>query len=327
MKKPDIGLTAWQHSTNHNRMIEFQQEHSSPADSSETSDHKKSPDNNSSGVELTYFGSSAFQLTSPAGLTVMLDPWRNHPSRHWDWYFKDFPLTPADIGVSTHAHFDHDALHRLDASVLLDRLIGKYSFGDICIEGIADKHATDASAALYDFRQIMLDFDGIDITPPDNPRSWDNCLIVVETGGLRILHWGDNRHDPSDDIWQRLGPIDVLLIPIDDSQHVLSFESVDAIIEKLRPRYVVPHHYYIRTVTQRQSTLLPPANWLATHSDNVSETNSATVLLKPESDVVKHVAKHAGDHGADIRTDFKSEIIYFADHVNFDTKTWREAEE
>ena len=106
MKKPDIGLTAWQHASNHNRMIEFQQELSSPA-KSEASDRKNSGDDNSEGVELTYFGSSAFRLTSPAGLTVMLDPWRNHPSRHWDWYFKDFPLTPVDIGVSTHAHFDH----------------------------------------------------------------------------------------------------------------------------------------------------------------------------------------------------------------------------
>ena len=47
----------------------------------------------------------------------MIDPWRNYPSRTWDWYFHDFPVTLVDVGVSTHAHFDHDALHRLDAHV------------------------------------------------------------------------------------------------------------------------------------------------------------------------------------------------------------------
>ena len=65
-------------------------------------------------VELAYCGTGASQLTSPADMTAMLVPWRNHPSHRWDRYSRDFPLTAADIGI-------HDALHRLDASVLLDR--------------------------------------------------------------------------------------------------------------------------------------------------------------------------------------------------------------
>ena len=135
----DTGLNAWQMTTNHNRMMEFQTDTSAPAEGP---------------VELAFFGSSAFRITSPKGLTVMVDPWRNHPSRKWDWYFHDFPITAVDIGVSTHAHFDHDALHRLDASVLLDRLIGSYRFLDLEIHGIADKLAIDSCCALSDFRKI-----------------------------------------------------------------------------------------------------------------------------------------------------------------------------
>ena len=104
-EKPDTGLTGWQYQTNHNRLIKLQERQWQGSSS------------DSDNVELAFFGSSAFRVTTPAGLTIMLDPWRNHPSRNWDWYFKDFPLTAVDIGVSTHAHFDHDALHRLDASV------------------------------------------------------------------------------------------------------------------------------------------------------------------------------------------------------------------
>ena len=171
----DTGLNVWRMTTNHNRMIDLQ---------ADTSPAKVGP------VDLAYFGSSAFQITSPKGVSVMIDPWRNHPSRAWDWYFHDFPITPVDVGVSTHAHFDHDALHRLDAHVLLDRLIGMYRFGDMTIYGFADKHAIDSSCAIYDFRKIHKVFHGTDVEPPDNPRSWDHCLIVVETGGLRIVHWG-----------------------------------------------------------------------------------------------------------------------------------------
>ena len=28
---------------------------------------------------------------------------------------------------------------------------------------------------------------------------------LVETGGIRLLVWGDNRHDPPEQIWQRWG--------------------------------------------------------------------------------------------------------------------------
>jgi len=293
MSNRDTGLNVWQRASNHNRMIELQRN----ADTSK-----------SASVELAYFGSSAFRITSPLGISIMIDPWRNHPSRKWDWYFRDFPEIEVDIGVSTHAHFDHDALHRLDAHVLLDRLIGTYTFCDVSITGIADKHASDSSAALYDFKKIILELDCIDITPPANPRSWDNCLMLVETGGLRILHWGDNRHNPADEVWQALGQVDVLLIPVDNSQHVLSHDNVDAIIDRLQPKITVPHHYYIWDVIQRQSTLMPVSNWLERHSAQVSSMDSAIFTVD-----------------ADWHQQKGHRIVFFGDHVAFDSDLWRKS--
>jgi L-ascorbate metabolism protein UlaG (beta-lactamase superfamily) len=243
----DTGLNVWQMGSNHNRMLQIQ---------SDRTPNRDGP------VEIAYYGSSAFKITSPKGVSVMVDPWRNHPSRKWDWYFHDFPITAVDIGTSTHAHFDHDALHRLDAHVLLDRLIGSYSFADMNIYGLADKHETDSSCAIYDYKKIHEAFGGVSIEPPDNPRSWDHCLIVIETGGLRIVHWGDNRHNPPPEIWEALGHIDIALLPVDASQHVMGFIHVEHIIETLRPRVVIPHHYYIWDVVQRQSTLQGAQSWV-----------------------------------------------------------------
>ena len=285
------GLQSWQHATNHNKMIELQQGSGS----------------SSGEVELAHFGSSAFRITSPSGISVMLDPWRNLPTRRWDWYFYDFPRTAVDIGVSTHAHFDHDALHRLDAHVLLDRLIGTYEFGDVKITGIADKHATDSTHATYDFKMLIKEFGGIDIEPPDNPRSWDNCLIVVETGGLRILHWGDNRHNPPEEIWNALGRIDIALLPVDDSQHVMGFEMTAAIMERLAPAVVVPHHYYIWDLVARSSTLLPAEPWVMRQPHHRVIGGPATVYT-PET----------------LPTDTPT-IDYFGDHVAFDKPRWHDS--
>ena len=104
----NAGLSAWRQQTNHNRMIELQDDAANQAAAS-------------AGVKLAHFASSAFRITTPCGLTIMIDPWRNHPNGKWDWYFHDFPLTTLDIGVSTHAHFDHDALHLLGPGYVLWR--------------------------------------------------------------------------------------------------------------------------------------------------------------------------------------------------------------
>ena len=192
----------------------------------------------------------------------MIDPWRNFPTQKWEWYFRDFPDLAVDIGVSSHAHFDHDALTQLDAHVLLDRLVGTYEFGDLKITGIADKHETDSSQATWDFKRVIMEMDGIDITPPNNPRSWDHCLLLIETGGLRILHWGDNRDNPPTRVWNRLGHIDIVLMPIEQSRHVMGYDRAEAAIDQLRPHVVIPHHYYIFDVIQRQSTLMPADEWV-----------------------------------------------------------------
>lgn len=289
MSEINTGLNTWQFRSNHNRMIELQKGAAKPLHD---------------GVELAYFGSSAFRVTSPAGVSVMIDPWRNLPTRKWDWYFGDFPVTAVDIGVSTHAHFDHDALHRLDAHVLLDRLIGAYEFADVRIIGIADKHAIDSSAAIYDFRMLIETFSEVRISPPDNPRSWDNCLIVVECGGLRILHWGDNRPDAPDEVWDALGRIDIALLPIDDSRHVMGFDRVQGIIDRLKPAVVVPHHYYIWDVTQRQSTLQTPEAWLATQPD----------VLRLDAPTMIYTGVNLPKPGP--------RVVYFGGHVAFDRAAW-----
>ena len=287
----DEGLQSWKLRTNHNRMIDLQSER---------------PGASSQSVGLSYYGSSAFMVTSPLGVTVMIDPWRNLPTRKWDWYFHDFPKTQVDIGVATHAHFDHDALHRLDAHVLLDRLIGTYEFADVRITGIADKHATDSTYATYDFKKIIKTFGDVDIEPPGNPRSWDNCTIVVETAGLRILHWGDNRHNPPEDVWEALGEIDIALLPVDDSQHVMGFPHTAEIIDRLKPAIVVPHHYYVWDLVQRQSTLLPAEPWIS-RQPHVRRLETATT----------HYDK------ATLPAETPT-VDYFGDHVAFDKAVWHE---
>ena len=86
----DEGLWTWRQKENNNKMIALQRRGPLPAGEA---------------VDLAYFGGSAFKTTSPAGLTLMIDPWRNPPWGNWDWYLYDFPSVEVDISISTHAHW------------------------------------------------------------------------------------------------------------------------------------------------------------------------------------------------------------------------------
>lgn len=242
------GLWAWRQRENHNHMIALQEKAVSTA--------------GEGSIELAFFGGSAFRITTPAGLTLMIDPWRNPPWGNWDWYHYDFPAETVDIALSTHAHFDHDGVHVLSANVILDRLIGTYSFADVKITGIADKHVSDSSHNAYDWAEMTRRLTDTRTTPPDNARSFDNCLILVEVAGLKILHWGDNRPNPPDSVWEAIGAVDIALLPVDGSQHVMSYAQVEEVAARLKAHLVVPHHYGIWDVTMRASTLLPPDEWV-----------------------------------------------------------------
>lgn len=294
MSRINEGLNIWQFKSNHNRMMDLQR--AAPAAARD-------------GLEVAFFGSSAFRITTPAGLSIMIDPWRNFPHGKWDWYLADMPVTAVDIGVSTHAHFDHDALHLLDAHVLLDRLIGTYQFADVTITGIADKHAIDYSEAVYDAGKLIRAFSDATLEPPDNDRSWDNCLIVVETAGIRILHWGDNRPNPPAEVWDAIGPIDIALLPADDSRHVMGFAATQSIIDRLAPKIVVPHHYYIWDVVQRQSTLQPCEAWLATQPNVRRLDGPAATYTRAGLDALTPSPR----------------VDFFGDHVAFDKAAWHAA--
>ena len=72
-------------------------------------------------VSVTHYGGMGYLITSPSGIRLFIDPWRNDPSGTWGIWFKmQMPVTAADIGMSTHAHFDHDAFERLDSGMILD---------------------------------------------------------------------------------------------------------------------------------------------------------------------------------------------------------------
>ena len=260
------GLTSWMSGNNHNRLIEIQNEGGVQPDSGS--------------VEVAFFSNSSFRLTSPRGISILVDPWRNDPSGAWGlWYRMDFPKAEVDIGMSTHAHFDHDALDMIDSSMLLDRMAGSFELGDVKITGIADKHQCVAPG-LIPWTEAVKQFEGREeICAPTNARHMDNTMYVIETGGMKFLMWGDNRPDPGQEVWDKVGEVDVVFVPVDGSRHILDYEQADSVVAKSGAKIAIPHHYLVPETTFYTSTLLPAAEWAQTHDHTLLD--SAAVNISP----------------------------------------------
>ncbi len=92
-----------------------------------------------------------------------------------------------------------------------------------------------------------------------------NVIFVLESGGVRVCHLGDNRWPPPTEFVAAIGAVDLLIVPVDDSCHLLGYDEVDAFIELFKPRVVIPVHYFIPQITAPESTLEPPDGWLTRH--------------------------------------------------------------
>ena len=270
------GLTSWMSGNNNNRLIQIQNEGGVQPDSGE--------------VEVAYYSNSAFSITSPRGITILVDPWRNDPSGAWGlWYRLDFPAEEVDIGMSTHAHFDHDALDKIDANILLDRMAGEFVLGDVKIRGIADKHQCVAPG-IVPWTEAVKQFEQREeICAPNNARHFDNSLYVIETGGMKFLMWGDNRPEPPDEVWDMIGEVDVVFVPVDGSKHILDYAQADSVVEKSGAKIAIPHHYLVPATTFYTSTLQPATEWVETHEHTMLDSPSVSISQADLADKKGHV--------------------------------------
>ena len=207
-------------------------------------------------MTLTYYGHCAFLWTSRTGIRVLIDPYGN--SAQSFWFLRVFPQIQADVVLVTHDHFDHNADHAVPGKPTVIRGPGRFQLKHVEITGVLDLHSGRSGL-----------------------RGMANTIFMAELQGVRYAHIGDNRHDVPDAARRAIGRVDVLMITVDDSNHLLSSEQVDGLTALLDPRVVVPMHYYIEGLTTVESTLKAPDGWLSSQP-RVRRLQSPILSLRPD---------------------------------------------
>tara|TARA_B100000315_G_scaffold238692_1_gene256737 strand:+ start:2074 stop:2754 length:681 start_codon:yes stop_codon:yes gene_type:complete len=207
-------------------------------------------------ASLTYLGHCAFLWRTELGRTLLIDPYGDPVDGRL--FLRAFPPVESDVVAVTHDHFDHNELDALPGHPTVLRGAGSFRLDDLSVTGVMDLHSGRSGQ-----------------------RGMVNIVFVVEVSGVRFCHIGDNRHDLSCEVRQDIGGVDVLMVTVDDSSHLLTNEQVDILVQSLSPRVVVPMHYYIPDLTAVESTLETPDGWLATQS-SVRRLGSPEVEISPE---------------------------------------------
>ncbi len=178
-------------------------------------------------VVIRWHGQACVTLVSPRGVTVLVDPFDESIGHR-------LPAVEPDVAVTTHNHYDHANVEGVAGRpTVLTGLTAEgawaevdHAVGDVRIHTVGTWH-DEVRGAKRGF----------------------NALVVLEMGGLRLVHCGDLGHVLSPEQVAAVGRVDVLLIPA-GGVYTLAPGEARQVVEQLAPRrMLVPIHYRTEPLT------------------------------------------------------------------------------
>jgi L-ascorbate metabolism protein UlaG (beta-lactamase superfamily) len=175
------------------------------------------------GIRVEWYGQSAFHLASPEA-SVFIDPFDDLSGLRGRGIQFDYPPiagVQAELLLVTHEHADHNGVEAIggDPTVLrstagrLESPIGE-------VVAVASEHDEVAGTA-----------------------RGPNTIFVFELAGMRVCHFGDFGQSALRDAQAHaIGTVDLLILPVGGGP-TIGAEGAAAIVERLRPRWVLPMHY------------------------------------------------------------------------------------
>lgn len=163
---------------------------------------------------INWLGHSFFKIETQNRI-IAIDPFSEEkvgikPSR-----FK------ADIVLSTHDHVGHNNIDLIMGDPFVLNTPGEIEINGIFVKGISSMHDNN-----------------------NGSDSGKNTIFVIDTEGIRLVHLGDfGEKRLKDDLLEKLGSVDILLVPISSQHRNQPIEDAIGIIKQVEPKIIIPMHY------------------------------------------------------------------------------------
>lgn len=162
-------------------------------------------------LNIKWFGHSMWKIRNDE-ITIITDPFM-------DIGYKMPENETADILLSSHDHFDHNNYLLIKGNPEILKSAGNFNIKGVEITMIPTWH-----------------------DETKGKERGENLLMKFVISGKTLLHGGDLGHLPSDEIFNKLGKIDVLFIPV-GGFFTIDADTARTIVEKINPGIVFPMHY------------------------------------------------------------------------------------
>jgi L-ascorbate metabolism protein UlaG (beta-lactamase superfamily) len=175
-------------------------------------------------MRVEWFGQSAFRLDGD-GKTIAIDPFGDMSplsrDRGIQWDYPAIAGVEPDLLLVTHEHLDHNGVEAIDGEPhTLRSTAGTLESPLGEVKAIASEH-DDAA--------------GTERGP--------NTIFVFTLDGVRVCHMGDfGQNGLREEQAAVIGEVDLLFVPVGGGP-TLGAEQAALVVERLKPRWVVPMHY------------------------------------------------------------------------------------
>lgn len=211
-------------------------------------------------MDITFYAHACFRLEGD-GLAVITDPYTPGPQGSGFQPVNE----PADIVIMSSAtdRFHSDPSHILGNPTVVNAL--ELPPEGATVRGLHIRPFPTMENLNYDFGR-----------DPDA-----NAMYLFTLGGVRVLHMGDVGNPLSDDQLAALrGNVD-LLLALAGGRATIALDDLDAAINAIQPRAVIPMHYYHERGVLK---ILPVDAFVERYPPaQVTRVGTSTLTLTPEN--------------------------------------------
>ena len=201
-------------------------------------------------MNIRWYGHSCFMLTDSNGVRILTDPYGSHIGY-------ELPELSADGVTISHEHLDHNNISPVISNTTIIRSPGEYEVKGVRIIGIETDHDSVGGAL-----------------------RGKNTMFIYEMDGMRVLHCGDLGVIPPQETIDKVGHIDVMMVPIGAIYTIDDFEARE-LANIIKPKVVIPMHY---KTPKLKIELLPLAPFVDAAKDcRIHNLNDCECTIQPIS--------------------------------------------
>jgi len=186
-----------------------------------------------SDLVISWIGHSCYEIKYH-DFRILLDP---HTP---EWFDYSRPKGRFDIVFATHKAADHFYFEGIEANEYLlssgakDEFIQQRHSKDVVIKDKTTRTKNNKSFSIWTVASFHDDQGGA--------AEGVNGVLCFDFGGIKVVHLGDLGHILEETHLNKIGTVDVLMIPV-DGYYTIDIKTAKAIIQQLDPRIVLPMHY------------------------------------------------------------------------------------